>query len=138
MKKTNECNTGKTYFYKQRRGSLVDVICDELTYGEEVYVLSSNGKYIPTTAPSLLIDEYHVSTDWDDNDNCFIWVQVEDEETQNRVVEVANKYGKASTTKFDRFAPIGSQYQVKISIEETDFDGHYYDDKVTVRPKKAS
>lgn len=131
-------NTNKTYYYKQRRGSLVDVICDELTYGEEVYTLSSSGKFVPTTAPSLLISEYNVSTDWNDDGQNFILVQVGNEELQSKVIEVANKYGKSYITKTTKYGDEDKRYQVKILIDEEDFDGHYFDPNVLIRSKKAS
>jgi hypothetical protein len=130
--------TNKTYYYKKMRGSLVDVICDELTCGEEVYTLSATGKFVPTTAPSLLIDEYNVSTDWDDNGQNFILVQVADEETQRKVVELAKRFGKNSLTKHTNYGDKDKRYQVKILIDEKDFDGAYFDPKVLVRGKKAS
>ena len=130
--------TNKTYYYKKKRGSLADVICDELTYGEEVYTLSSNGKYIPTTAPSLLINEYNVSTDWDDNGQNFILVQVADEETQSKVVELANKFGKKCTTKHTNYGDLDKRFQVRILIDEEDFDGSYFDPNVLVRGKRAA
>ena len=125
----------KEYYYKSKRGSLVDVICDELTYGEEVYILSPSGKFIPTTAPSLLINEYNVSTDWDDNGNNYILVQVESEATQAKVIEVAKKYGKEYSTSYSKYSSKDKQYQVKISIDEEDFDGSYYDPNVKVRAR---
>ena len=130
--------TNKTYYYKQKRGSLVDVICDELTYGEEVYTLSGSGKFIPTTAPSLLISEYNVSTDWDDNGQNFILVQVGTAELQAKVLEVAKKYGKETFSKQTKFGDEDKRFQVKIFIDEEDFDGHYFDPNVLVRAKKAS
>lgn len=126
---------GKVYYYKKKRGPLVDVICDELTFGEEVYTLSQSGKFIPTTAPSLLLDEYQVSTNWDDEGQHFILVQVGDAETQTRVGEVAKKYGKDFTTKFSPYSQPGYQYHTKILISEDDFDGNYFDPNVNVRGK---
>lgn len=123
------------YYYKSKRGSLVDVICDELTYGEEVYILSQSGKFIPTTAPSLLINEYNVSTDWDDNGNNYILVQVGDAVTQAKVVEVAKKFGKEYSTSYSKYSSEDKRYQVKISIDEEDFDGSYYDPNVKVRAR---
>lgn len=130
--------TNNTYYYKKKRGSLVDVICDELTYGEEVYILSANGNFVPTTAPSLLISEYNVSTSWDDDGNNYIEVQVESQEVQEKVVEVAKKFGKNFSTNFSKYAGAGREYQVKIFIEEEDFDGNYFDPNVLIRSKKAS
>lgn len=130
--------TNKTYYYKKKRGSLVDVICDELTCGEEVYLLSASGNWSPTYAPSLLINEYNVSTDWDDNGNNFILVQVEDAETQQKVIEVAEKYGKSHSEKHTNYGDIDKRFQVKIFIEESDFDGNYFDPNVPIRSKKAS
>lgn len=137
MKKTNGCVNSKVYYYKKKRGSLVDVLCDELTFGEEVYTLSTSGKFIPTTAPSLLLDEYQVSTGWDDNGQHFILVQVADAEMQTRVTEVAKAYGKDFTTKVSHYSPVGYQYHIKIYVEETDFDGNYFDPNVRVRGKTA-
>ena len=134
----HKMNTNKTYYYKKKRGSLVDVICDELTYGEEVYTLSANGKYIPTTAPSLLINEYNVSTDWDDNGQNFILVQVESEEIQHKVVELANKFGKSCLVKNTIYGDLDKRFQVRILIDEEDFDGNYFDPTVLVRGQKAS
>jgi hypothetical protein len=131
-------NTTKTYYYKKKRGSLVDVICDELTYGEEVYILTSSGKFIPTTAPGLLINEYNVSTCWDDSGNNYIEVQVDNPELQEKVTEVAKKFGKKFSTSYSKYTGAGREYQVKIYIEEEDFDGSYFDPDVLVRGKKAS
>ena len=138
MKKTNGCVNGKTYYYKKKRGSLVDVICDELTFGEEVYTLSPTGKFIPTTAPSLLLDEYQVSTSWDDDGQYFILAQVGDSEMQSKVIEVAKKYGKDFTSKFSPYSQPGYQYQVKIFVAEEDFDGNYFDPNVMVRGKATA
>lgn len=129
MKNTN----GKVYYYKKKRGSLVDVICDELTLGEEVYALSPSGKFFPTTAPSLLLDEYQVSTSWDEDGQHFILVQVGDVEMQTKVTEVAKKYGKTFLTKFSHYSHPGYQYHIKIFIAEDDFDGNYFDPNVLVR-----
>jgi hypothetical protein len=131
-------NTNKNYYYKKKRGSLVDVICDELTLGEEVYTLSANGKWVPTTAPSLLINEYNVSTDWDDDGTNFILVQVGDEETQMKVTKVAEKYGKKFSTSYSKFLSEDKRYRVRIYIDEEDFDGNYFDPNVLVRTNKAS
>jgi hypothetical protein len=131
-------DANKTYYYKKKRGSLVDVICDELTYGEEVYTLSATGNYIPTTAPSLLINEYNVSTSWDENGQNFILVQVGDEDTQKKVVELGNKFGKTCIEKHTNYGDLDKRFQVKILIDEEDFDGNYFDPNVLIRGKKAS
>lgn len=135
MKKTNGCVNDKVYYYKKKRGSLVDVICDELTIGEGVYTLSESGKFSPTTAPSLLLDEYQVSTSWDDEGRHFILAQVGDAEIQAKVTEVAKKYGKDFITKYSPYSQLGHQYHVKIFVAESDFDGHYFDPNVLVRGK---
>ena len=127
----------QNYYYKKTRGSVVDVICDELTFGEEVYILNnSTGKYVPTTAPSLGISEYNVSTDWDGQN--FILVQVEDEETQKKVVELADRFGKKCLTKHTNYGDLDKRFQVKILIDEEDFDITYFDPNVLVRGKKAA
>jgi hypothetical protein len=126
--------TTQTYYYKKKRGSLVDVICDELTYGETVYIWSDTlNKYIPTEAPSLLISEYNVATNWDDDGNNYIEAQVESAEVQEKVVELAKKFGKRFSTNYSKYAGAGREYQVKIYIEEEDFDGNYFDPNVIVR-----
>lgn len=133
----HKMTTSKTYYYKKKRGSLVDIICDELTYGEEVYILSASGNFVPTTAPSLLISEYNVSTDWTDDGQNFILVQVGDEETQSKVVELAKKFGKETITRHTGYGDLDKRFQVKILIDEEDFDGNYFDPNVLIRSKKA-
>ena len=131
--------TTQTYYYKKTRGSVVDVICDELTFGEEVYIRNeSSNKYIPTRAPSLLINEYNVSTGWEDNGQNFILVQVEDEATQNKVIELATKFGKDVTTRHTNYGDIDKRFQIKILIDEEDFDNIYFDPNVLIRGKKIA
>ena len=131
--------TTQTYYYKKTRGSVVDVICDELTFGEEVYIWSdSANKYVATKAPSLLISEYNVSTDWDDNGQNFILVQVGDEETQNKVIELAKKFSKEVLTRHTNYGDLDKRFQIKILIDEEDFDTVYFDPNVLIRGKKAA
>ena len=90
-------------------------------------------KYLPTAAPSLLISEYNVATNWDDDGNNYIEVQVESVEVQEKVVELAKKFDKRSSTNYSKYAGAGREYQVKIYIEEEDFDGSYFDPNVIIR-----
>ena len=129
----------KTYYYKKTRGSVVDVICDELTFGEEVYLKNeSTGKYTPTRAASLLIDEYNVSTCWNEDGTNYILVLVGSEDMQGKVVEVAKKFGKEYHTSFSKYFSKDKAYQVKIYIDEEDFDNVYFDPNVLIRSRKES
>lgn len=121
--------------YRNKRKPLVDIIQDELTWGEEVYKLNAKGKLIPTFAPSLNLDENEVGIDIDDKGE-FIraWL---DEKDLPKAIEIAKKYNKEYKTGFDKYVKGNNNY-IKIYITEEDWDQPYFDPNVKTRKDIAN
>jgi hypothetical protein len=118
-------------YYKKKRDPLADIIMQELTSGEVVYSLNDKGKFIPTWAPSLNLDEMEVGASSDENGE-YIIAHVGHEEDLGAVEDIARKYGKQFKSGMDRYA-IGNKYFTKIYVNDEDWDEPYFDPDAQVR-----
>ena len=128
-----EAADGKLY-YKKKRGSLVDIIEDELGRGEVVYKLGASGKYNPTHAPSLNIDQYLIGGGTDEKGE-YISAWVPDNKVEDAIA-IAKKYGKDYKVKKEKYVK-GDNNQIRIYIDESDWDGNYVDPNVPTLDRKA-
>lgn len=129
----NEATDDKIY-YKKKRGSLVDIIEDELGRGEVVYKLGASGKYNPTHAPSLNIDQYLIGGGTDEKGE-FIRAWVPDNKVDDAIA-IAKKYGKDYKVKKEKYVK-GDNNQIRIYIDESDWDENYVDPNVPTLDRKA-
>ena len=113
-------STGTLYYKTHKRGCLADVIQDELTCGEEVYKRGSNGKAIPTVAPSLNLEEWDIGVSSDENGE-YIIANVSDEATQRDVEEIAMKYGKSYKSGKNSYVADDKVFYTKIYIDDEDW-----------------
>lgn len=118
-------------YYKNKRDPLADIIMQELTSGEVVYSLNDKGKFIPTWAPSLNLDEMEVGASSDENGD-YIIAHVGHEEDLGAVEDIARKYGKQFKSGMDKYA-VGNKYFTKIYINDEDWDDPYFDPDVQIR-----
>lgn len=126
----------KELYYRPKRGPLADIIQDELTRGEDVYSKSASGKWVPTFAPSLNLPEENVGVFYDDSGNVCIEAKVGDIATATKVEAIADKYNKRVIVIGPiSWAEPNKQYNVRIYVDEADFDGNYFDPNVLVRSK---
>ena len=121
------------FYYHKKRAPLFDIIQLELTDGERVYKVS-NGKYIPTKAPSLNLDIRDVSYSTD-NKGDYLGAWVPDEATQDKVVEMAKKYHRDYKKGYDKYVADKNKYYVRIYLKDTDYDEPYYDPDVPTYSK---
>lgn len=121
------------FYYHKKREPLFDIIQLELTDGERVYKVS-NGKYIPTKAPSLNLDIKDVSYSTD-NKGDYLGAWVPDEATQDKVVEIAKKYHRDYKKGYDKYVADKNKYYVRIYLKDTDYDEPYYDPDVPTYSK---
>lgn len=121
------------FYYHKKREPLFDIIQLELTDGERVYKVS-NGKYIPTKAPSLNLDIKDVSYSTD-NKGDYLGAWVPDEATQDKVVEMAKKYHRDYKKGYDKYVADKNKYYVRIYLKDTDYDEPYYDPDVPTYSK---
>ena len=94
----------------------------------------SNGKYIPTKAPSLNLDIKDVSYSTD-NKGDYLGAWVPDEATQDKVVEMAKKYHRDYKKGYDKYVADKNKYYVRIYLKDTDYDEPYYDPEVPTYSK---
>lgn len=129
----NESEDDKIY-YKKKRGSLVDIIEDELGRGEVVYKLGASGKYNPTHAPSLNIDQYLIGGGTDEKGEYIsAWLP---ENKIDDAVAIAKKYNKEYKLGKDKYVK-GDNDFIRIYIDESDWEGNYVDPNVPTLDRKA-
>lgn len=121
-------------YYKKKRGPLVDIIEKELGSGEVVYKLGSSGKYNPTHAPSLNIDEYLIGGGSDEKgDYISAWIP---ENKIDDAVAIANKYNKEYKLGHDKYVR-GDKDFIRIYIDDEDWEGNYIDPNVPTLNRKG-
>lgn len=121
-----------TIYYHYKREPLADIIQAELLEGEEVYILTNKGTFIPSNAPSLNMDTEDVGANSDDRGD-YISARVPTEEDCLAVENIATKYGREFVSGYDRWV-IGNKYFVKIYLQPEDWDKPYFDPNVQIRP----
>ena len=119
-------------YYKAKRESVADVIMMTLTSGETAYRMGANGKLIPTTAPSLNLDEYDVGPNEEGDGRQYIIANVPDEGTQAKVEELAKRFGKDFVSG-SHSSGWKTPFYTKIYIDESDWDTPYVDPNAKTR-----
>lgn len=119
-------------YYYTKRESVADVIMMTLTSGEPAYRMSASGKLVPTTAPSLNIDEYDVGPNEDGDGRQCIVANVSDEGTQAKVEELAKRFGKDFVSG-SHSSGWKKPFYTKIYIDESDWDTPYVDPNAKTR-----
>ena len=126
-------------YYRSKRGSLLDVLTAELTIGEDVYLhrgkdKSGKDKFVDTNTKGLGLADEDMTINYGDEDvRPSVTVRVVDQETADKVVEIADKFDKLSKVKPCRFYG-DKKFQVIIYLDDEDFDGNYEEDGVNIRP----
>lgn len=123
-----------TLYYKNKRGSLVDIIEDELGRGEVVYKQGITGKYNPTHAPSLNIDQYLIGGGEDEKGEYIsAWLP---EDKVDDAIAIAKKYGKEYKVGKDKYVK-GDNNFIHIYIDESDWEGNYVDPNVPILNRRG-
>lgn len=126
-------------YYRSKRGSLLDVLTAELTIGEDVYLhkgTDKNGKarFVDTNKSGLGLADEDMSIEYGDEDTRpSMTVRVVDQETADKVVEIADRFDRLSKVKPCKFFG-DKKFQVIIYLDDEDFDGNYEEEGVNVRP----
>ena len=125
-------DTSRTIYYKNKRNSLAELIEDELTLGETVYIPNEQGTaLIATVTPSMQLDPEEVGTNVDENGKEYIiaWMT---EDRLPEAINIAKKYNKEYVTGKDKYVRGANSY-IKIYVTDADWEGPYVDPNVLTR-----
>lgn len=123
---------GSKLVYKQKRGSLAEIIQVELTEGEWGYVENPDGSTSPTRLPSANYLDDKIGVVFGRDDSCSIRIWAKDEEALQPAVDIAKKYGKDYKVGSDKYVQSEDKFYCDIFLTEEDWEGHYFDPNVPV------